>query len=88
MEYFDKDVKGLLSLYEASYLAFEGEKLLDKAKTFSRTHLTQLKRDIHPTISDLVTHALDLPLHHRMQRLEARWYIDVYSKKMTQITRY
>ncbi|KAJ0052968.1 hypothetical protein Pint_02108 [Pistacia integerrima] len=82
MEYFDKDVKGLLSLYEASYLAFEGEKLLDEARTFSITHLTQLKRDTDPTISDLVTHALELPLHHRMQRLEARWYIEVYSKKI------
>ncbi|XP_031264912.1 probable terpene synthase 12 [Pistacia vera] len=82
MEYFDKDVKGLLSLYEASYLAFEGEKLLDEARTFSRTHLTQLKRDTDSTISDLVTHALELPLHHRTQRLEARWYIEIYSKKI------
>ncbi|XP_044473191.1 probable terpene synthase 12 [Mangifera indica] len=81
MEYLEKDVKGLLSLYEASCLAFEGEKLLDAAKTFSLTHLTQLKRDIDPILLDLVTHALELPLHHRMQRLEARWYFEVYSKR-------
>ncbi|XP_044502971.1 isoprene synthase, chloroplastic-like [Mangifera indica] len=81
MEYLKKDVKGLLSLYEASYLAFEGEKLLDEAKTFSLTHLTQLNRKIDPIISDLVTHALENPLHQRLQRLEARWYIEVYSKR-------
>ncbi|XP_044502970.1 probable terpene synthase 12 [Mangifera indica] len=81
MKYLEKDVKGLLSLYEASYLGFEEEKLLDMAKTFSLTHLTQLKKEIDPILSDLVTHALEFPLHHRIQRLEARWFSEVYSKR-------
>ncbi|KAJ0052960.1 hypothetical protein Pint_02106 [Pistacia integerrima] len=76
-----KDIKGMLSLYEASYLAFEEEKLLEEAQTFSTTHLTDLQRNVDPAISQLVTHALELPLHHRMQRLEARWYIEVYSER-------
>ncbi|KAJ0052959.1 hypothetical protein Pint_02107 [Pistacia integerrima] len=69
-------------LRQHGYDISQGEKLLDEARTFSRTHLTQLKRDTDSTISDLVTHALELPLHHRMQRLEAWWYIEAYSKKI------
>ncbi|CAI0420580.1 unnamed protein product, partial [Linum tenue] len=35
------DVRGLLSLYEASYLGFPGEIVLDEAKSFARTHLQE-----------------------------------------------
>uniref|UniRef100_A0A2N9IXM4 Terpene synthase N-terminal domain-containing protein n=1 Tax=Fagus sylvatica TaxID=28930 RepID=A0A2N9IXM4_FAGSY len=76
-----KDVKGMLSLYEASYLAFEGENLLDEAKAFTSMHLKDLKRDVTKSIEEQIIHALELPYHHRMQRLEARWYIEAYSKK-------
>lgn len=76
-----KDVKGMLNLYEAAHLAFEGEDLLDEALTFSRTHLNQLKAKIDPATSEIVSHALELPLHHRMTRLEARWYIEAYDKR-------
>ncbi|KOM50444.1 hypothetical protein LR48_Vigan08g127100 [Vigna angularis] len=33
------DAKGMLSLYEASFLGYEGEKILDEAIVFSRFHL-------------------------------------------------
>ncbi|RXH68084.1 hypothetical protein DVH24_028231 [Malus domestica] len=32
-------------------------------------------------LSEQVSHALELPLHHIMHRLEARWYIEAYSKR-------
>ncbi|XVF76555.1 hypothetical protein PTKIN_Ptkin13bG0275100 [Pterospermum kingtungense] len=73
-----KDAKGMLSLYEASRLAFEGEDLLDEALMFTRMHLTGLQEK---GLSEQVTHALELPLHQRMLRLEARWYIDAYSER-------
>ncbi|XP_062028610.1 tricyclene synthase EBOS, chloroplastic-like [Rosa rugosa] len=79
-----KDVKGMLSLYEASFLGIEGETLLDEALAFTSMHLKNLSR-LHVTqdkgVLEQVSHALEMPLHHRMQRLEARWYIEAYSKK-------
>ncbi|KAE8686875.1 Isoprene synthase [Hibiscus syriacus] len=80
-----KDVKGMLSLHEASHLAFEGEDLMDGTLQFSRMHL----RDLHGVSSseicllEQVSHALELPLHRRMLRLEARWYIETYSRSAT-----
>ncbi|KAK9222378.1 hypothetical protein WN944_010813 [Citrus x changshan-huyou] len=76
-----KDVKGVLSLNEASYLAFEGEDILNEALTFSRTHLNQLKTKLNPYMSELVSHSLELPRHYRMRRLEVRWYTEAYCKK-------
>ncbi|XP_058071038.1 alpha-terpineol synthase, chloroplastic-like [Magnolia sinica] len=74
------DVKGMLSLYEASYLALDGETTLDEAKAFTYKHLKGLKGNIDSNLKNLVEHALELPLHWRMLRLEARWYIDTYER--------
>ncbi|KAJ4788371.1 Terpene synthase [Rhynchospora pubera] len=73
-----KDTKGLLSLYEASFLAFEGEELLDKARVFSSKHLTEAKPALNHHLKGKVDHTLELPLHWRAPRLEARWSIDQY----------
>ncbi|KAE8075783.1 hypothetical protein FH972_014471 [Carpinus fangiana] len=80
-ESLTKDVKGMLSLYEASYLAFEGESLLDEAMAFTRMHLKDLEGDVSKSMAEQVSHALEVPLHHRMLRLEARWYIEAYNKR-------
>ncbi|KAL1821706.1 hypothetical protein ACET3Z_016575 [Daucus carota] len=73
------DVKGLLSLYEASFFGFKGEDIIDKAKAFSTTHLKNaVEREISPDMARRVNHALDMPLHWRLARVEARWYIDTY----------
>ncbi|KAL4347326.1 hypothetical protein GQ457_17G005070 [Hibiscus cannabinus] len=80
-----KDAKGMLSLYEASHLAFEGENLMEEALAFSRMHLMDLHgvRNLENGFLEQVTHALELPRHRRMLRLEARWYIQAYSRKAT-----
>ncbi|KAK1566499.1 hypothetical protein Q3G72_000789 [Acer saccharum] len=80
-KYVESDVKGMLSLYEASFLAFEGENVMDEAVTFCRTHLNEVKSMVNPALSELVNHALELPLHRRTVRLEARWYMEAPSER-------
>ncbi|CAJ1978998.1 unnamed protein product [Sphenostylis stenocarpa] len=77
------DVEGMLSLYEASFLGYEGEQILDEAKDFSSFHLRVAlnKGRSSNMLLEQVNHALELPLHHRIQRLEARWYIESYSQR-------
>ncbi|KAK8630047.1 hypothetical protein V6N13_078858 [Hibiscus sabdariffa] len=78
-----EDCKGLLSLYEASYLSVEEEGILDTAKEFAAQQLQQLvqQNKVDEHLRMLVEHALELPLHWRVSRLEARWFIDLYEKR-------
>ncbi|KAM3219794.1 (-)-camphene/tricyclene synthase, chloroplastic-like [Capsicum annuum] len=88
-----EDTKGLLQLYEASFLSTNTEtpNLLDSANTFAMSHL---KNYLHmnrsnnsngdhqdnPTVERIVRHALELPLHRMMLRVESRWYLNIYDK--------
>ncbi|KAK1437905.1 hypothetical protein QVD17_03705 [Tagetes erecta] len=79
----ETDVKALLSLYEASYLALESESDLHDAKLFAIENLQKLSSDDHvnKVMQDHINDALDIPLYRRVQRLQARWYIDAYGKQ-------
>ncbi|KAF5178664.1 Alpha-terpineol synthase protein [Thalictrum thalictroides] len=74
------DVKGMLSLYEASYLGVEGEDLMDEVKALTTKQLKALmgNTEISPTLAKKIAHSLEIPLHWRTPKLEARWYIDIY----------
>ncbi|WRX07557.1 Terpene synthase [Theobroma cacao] len=81
-----EDCKGLLNLYEASYHLVEGESILENARDFAAKHLKQcLKQNKDEYLFMLVEHALELPLHWRIERLEARWFIDVYERREDKI---
>eukprot|EP00268_Persea_americana_P003064 TRINITY_DN1091_c0_g1_i1.p1 TRINITY_DN1091_c0_g1~~TRINITY_DN1091_c0_g1_i1.p1 ORF type:complete len:582 (+),score=87.69 TRINITY_DN1091_c0_g1_i1:342-2087(+) len=71
------DAKDLLSLYEASHTMIHGEEVLEDAKEFSVKHLNCLMGDLQSNLREQVQHALEMPLHWRMPRLEAKHYIDV-----------
>ncbi|XP_020683629.2 (-)-alpha-terpineol synthase-like [Dendrobium catenatum] len=74
------DLIGLLSLYNASYMAFPGEKKMESARSFALKNMTRKNmQEILPgSIESAIGHALDLPLHRRMPWMEARMYIDMY----------
>ncbi|XP_059313802.1 terpineol synthase, chloroplastic-like isoform X2 [Lycium ferocissimum] len=83
-----EDTKGMLYLYEASFLATEGENELELARTLTEKHLRvylENKNYMDQNLAELVHHALELPLHWRMLRLEARWFINFYKKRQDMI---
>nr|J7LH11.1 RecName: Full=(+)-epi-alpha-bisabolol synthase; AltName: Full=Terpene synthase 8; Short=LdTPS8 [Phyla dulcis]AFR23372.1 (+)-epi-alpha-bisabolol synthase [Phyla dulcis] len=76
------DIKGLLSLYEASYLLTEGETIMDSAQAFATHHLKQkLEENMNKNLGDEIAHALELPLHWRVPKLDVRWSIDAYERR-------
>ncbi|KAH0450667.1 hypothetical protein IEQ34_021359 [Dendrobium chrysotoxum] len=76
------NVKGMLSLYEASYLAVEGEEELEEAGKLAMDHLKCIDRSLFTQqFIEEIDHALELPLHWRMSRLHTRWFIDAYGRR-------
>ncbi|KAF8010329.1 hypothetical protein BT93_J1068 [Corymbia citriodora subsp. variegata] len=80
MKTLGNDVQGMLSLCEASHLAFEEEDILHEAKTFAIEHLKNLHCDINKDLQGEVTHELELPRHRRTLLLEARRFIEACSR--------
>nr|Q8H2B4.1 RecName: Full=R-linalool synthase, chloroplastic; Flags: Precursor [Mentha aquatica]AAL99381.1 linalool synthase [Mentha aquatica] len=78
-----EDTKGVLQLYEASFLLREGEDTLEVARKFSTEFLEEkLKAGIDgDNLSSSIGHSLEIPLHWRIQRLEERWFLDAYSRR-------
>ncbi|GKV21358.1 hypothetical protein SLEP1_g31344 [Rubroshorea leprosula] len=80
MDCLSMDVEGMVSLYEASFFSFKGEDLMDEALEFTRKHLMNL-HDSDACLREEVSKALELPLHRRILRQEAREYIETYGRK-------
>nr|QJX58294.1 (+)-sabinene synthase transcript variant 2 [Salvia officinalis] len=80
-----QDTKGMLQLYEASFLLREGEDTLELARRFSTRSLREKfdegGDEIDEDLSSWIRHSLDLPLHWRVQGLEARWFLDAYARR-------
>ncbi|KAI3523026.1 hypothetical protein L1887_01081 [Cichorium endivia] len=79
--HFLEDMVRMLNLYEASYHSFEDESILDDVRDFTTQYLHENLEKIDGNISSLVSHALELPLHWRVPRVEAKWFIEVYEKR-------
>nr|QJX58302.1 monoterpene synthase 17 [Salvia fruticosa] len=80
-----QDTKGMLQLYEAAFLLREGEDTLELARQFA-TRFLEEKLDaggdeMDENLSSWIRHSLDLPLHWRIQGLEARWFLNAYVKR-------
>ncbi|PIA58445.1 hypothetical protein AQUCO_00500401v1 [Aquilegia coerulea] len=77
-----EEVKEMLSLYEASHLGLRGENILHEAKYRTVKHLKLLiNENKDSSLAEEVNHALELPLHWRMPRLEAKYYIHAYQRE-------
>ncbi|XP_076938099.1 R-linalool synthase QH5, chloroplastic-like [Bidens hawaiensis] len=76
-----EDMVGILNLYEASFHSFEDEHVLDEARDLTTKYLNEKLDEINRSIALLVSHALESPLHWRVPRVEARWFIEAYEKR-------
>nr|AWW87313.1 bornyl diphosphate synthase [Wurfbainia villosa] len=74
----EDQIRGLLSLYEASYLEKEGEILLKEAMDFATDKLKGFMEEGSGSLGlrEQVAHALQLPLNWRMERVQHRWFIE------------
>ncbi|KAI0524925.1 hypothetical protein KFK09_004315 [Dendrobium nobile] len=73
------NIKGMLSLYEASFLAMDGEDAIDDAKEFALKHLNDFMRSNsskNPLLAQHIAMALELPLHHRIPKFQAQMFIE------------
>ncbi|XP_022971750.1 terpene synthase 10-like [Cucurbita maxima] len=78
-----QDLNGMLSLYEASFLCIESENILEAAKHFTINYLEKYMRSCKDKYeASIIRHALELPLHWRITRLDTRWFIDIYERKV------
>ncbi|KAM6555437.1 hypothetical protein CsatB_002456 [Cannabis sativa] len=85
------DIMGALALYEASFYGRNGESVLEEARIFTTKCLEKYKilssdnnnnNNNNNNILLLVDHALEMPLHWRITKSEARWFIEeIYEKK-------
>ncbi|KAK4795849.1 hypothetical protein SAY86_028175 [Trapa natans] len=80
-----QDVRGLLSLYEASNFRVHGEDILEEALTFSIRHLESALENANSKalslglgLAEEVKHALKHSIHKGLTRLEAWHYIRFY----------
>ncbi|MCL7024581.1 hypothetical protein MKW94_025892 [Papaver nudicaule] len=82
------DFEGLLSLYEASFYAYEGEEILNQAQQVTSRHLKNFlnERNDHRSsmsgfLEEEIIHSLELPLLWRVPKMEVRRYIKMYEMK-------
>ncbi|KAK2639398.1 hypothetical protein Ddye_027193 [Dipteronia dyeriana] len=85
------DVAGMLCLYEAAYLGIPEEDILDEAIAFTTSHLGLMVTDDqvishdddddhhHHQLVEEINHAMNRPIRKGLPRLEARYYINIYS---------
>ncbi|KAF3489813.1 hypothetical protein F2Q69_00055769, partial [Brassica cretica] len=80
------DIKSIITLYEASYLSSKSDtKLYKVIRPFAteklREYVNSDRNNETYKTREKAIHALEMPYHWRMRRLETRWYIDAYEKK-------
>ncbi|KAL5736121.1 hypothetical protein ACOSQ2_030909 [Xanthoceras sorbifolium] len=78
-EYLLDDVHGMLCLYEAAHLGIRGEDALDEDLAFTASHLESMVPHVTPQLAEQIIRSLNRPIRRNLPRLEAKYYIDIYS---------
>lgn len=73
-----KDIRGMLSLYEATHLRVHRESILDEALAFTTTYLEPVAIQFSSPLAAQVDKALNRPLRKSLPRLGARYYMPIY----------
>ncbi|KAJ1689022.1 hypothetical protein LUZ63_013177 [Rhynchospora breviuscula] len=76
-----KDARGLLSLYNAGFLAIPGETILDEAILFARSQLKLMVQELKSPLKEQVQRALKTPLPRMMRRVDTRFFIEEYEEE-------
>lgn len=74
------NVKGMLSLYEASNFRVHGENILEEALMFTTTELESMMPNLRDSDATQVRRALDIPIQKSLTRLAGLGYIAVYKE--------
>ncbi|XP_010425234.1 PREDICTED: 1,8-cineole synthase 1, chloroplastic-like [Camelina sativa] len=80
----NQNITSIISLYEASFLANKSDIKLHKViRPFATEEIRKYVDDetYNMEIREKAIHALEMPYHWRMRRLETRRYVDAYEKK-------
>nr|AZI95569.1 germacrene A synthase [Cichorium endivia]AZI95581.1 germacrene A synthase [Cichorium intybus] len=80
-EYITADVRGMLSMYEATQVCTTGEYILDEAMAFTEAQLMGIVDTLEGNLAKQVKHALRSPSHRGMQMVEARLYFFNYEEE-------
>ncbi|XP_043688318.1 (3S,6E)-nerolidol synthase 1-like [Telopea speciosissima] len=68
-----EDIRGLMSLYEASHLGFkEEEEILDEAHDYARMHLNASLMNLQPNLARAVKDTLENPYHMSLARFQSK----------------
>lgn len=70
-----EDIRGMMSLYEASQLGIEGEDILDEAGDFARKYLNAAMTVVEPDIARVIGDTLEHPYHKSLARFKAKLYL-------------
>ncbi|XP_048141438.1 alpha-farnesene synthase-like [Rhodamnia argentea] len=71
----------MIELLEASHLALEGENILVEAKAFSTRILRERVSGLDGRLLKRAVHALELPMHWRVQWFDIKWQIGLYEQQ-------
>ncbi|XP_037497119.1 terpene synthase 5 [Jatropha curcas] len=74
------DLKGLLSLYEASFLSVRGEDVLDEAFAFAKQHMEILAAQSSPNLAKHIRNILTWPFQRSNERFRTYLFISFYEE--------